>query len=98
MCTRRFTALGMSAPAHISPRCITPASSSRRVKLCVFIFLSGCADGRQHRQDDVFNERRMKKRKDRPDGDEKSKKPSAHATSQSNSASKPAALRDHARA
>src|SRR5437879_6631603 len=82
-CRRIPTTCGMSRPAHIKPKCRTPATCSRRVRLMFMTSSLGCADEREHRQDDVSNKWRRKKPERRGRGNADGEQTAAPATSES---------------
>src|SRR6266850_5666314 len=91
------TTRGMSKPAHIKPRCSTPAIRSSSGRLIVMKLVLGGADDREHRQDDVVNERRRKQPERRARGDERGEQPAAPAVSESQPPAQSRALAGDAR-
>src|SRR5690348_9709938 len=75
-CARIPTTRGIRSPAHINPRCKTPATRSRRVNL-VSMFSSNRPERREHRQNDASDERRREQQKGWSGGDDDRKNPSA---------------------
>src|ERR1051326_3241120 len=94
----KLTTRGIIKPAHTSPRCSTPANCRRRVKTFGFICPLGCADGVEHRQDDIVNKRWMEEPKSWQARNECDETPALPLGAKPKPTAKPGALEQQAHA
>src|SRR5260221_13523950 len=92
-CVRRPTTPGIIKPAQSRPRCRMPANRRRLVNMLVFMIVSsGCADGVEHRQNDIVNENRIEQPISRYACNERKKAPTPQPRSEPQLPAKPAAF------
>src|SRR5260221_1630684 len=89
-CVRRPTTPGIIKPAQSRPRCRMPANRRRLVNMLVFMIVSsGCADGVEHRQNDIVNENRIEQPISRYACNERKKAPTPQPRSEPQLPAKP---------